>query len=288
MRILILGGDGMLGHQLLKQLSSRHDVRVTLRRDLENYSKHRLFNDKNAYAGIDLRDFSRVSKVCEDLGPEVVINAAGVLKQRQDASDVILNLEINSLLPHRLASLCHDLTARLVHLSTDCIFSGKKGNYCETDFSDAEDLYGRSKYLGEVHANNCLTLRTSMIGRELSRKTNLLEWFLSQQGVIKGYKNAIFSGFTSSELARIIENIITYFPNSSGLYHVSSDPISKLDLFLRLKTLLGLNVQIETEENVHCDRSLNSAKFRTEFNYTPPIWDDMLSELAAEINRIRP
>jgi len=283
MRILILGGDGMLGHQLLKHFSSRHDTRVTLRRPLAEYAAFGLFDARNAYDGIELSRSEASARVIEEWQPEFVINAAGIVKQRPTAKEIIPSLEINALLPHRLAILCGAIGGRLVHVSTDCVFSGRKGNYGEADPADAEDLYGRTKLLGEVHEPNCVTLRTSMIGPELSRKTGLLEWFLVQQKTIRGYRNAIFSGFTTLELARVIEMLLTHFPKASGLYHVSSTPISKFDLLTLIKQRLGLGVQITPYDDFRCDRSLDSSRFRSEFGYRPPGWPAMVDELAIQL-----
>lgn len=279
MRILILGGDGMLGHQLLKSYVSRHDVKVTLRQDLEAYASYNLFDTSNAYAGIDVRSLERLTEVLADFRPQAVVNAVGIVKQRPTAAESIPSLEINALLPHRLAILCKGVGARLIHLSTDCIFSGKKGNYRESDISDAEDLYGRTKFLGEVHDCNALTLRTSIIGRELTRKKSLLEWFLAQNGEIRGFKNAIYSGFTTLEMSRIIENLLLNHPDASGVYHVSSESINKHDLLLLFREILGHPVEIIPDESFCCDRSLDSARFRQKFNYTPPAWPNMIEEL---------
>jgi dTDP-4-dehydrorhamnose reductase len=176
--------------------------------------------------------------------------------------------------------------ARLVHLSTDCVFSGSRGGYREEDAADADDLYGRSKLLGEVGESPCITLRTSIIGSELSRKSGLLEWFLAQKGgSIKGFTGAIFSGFTTAELSRVIERVLVGYPQAAGLYHVSSAPISKYDLLCRLNTRLGLGVEIVPWSDFHCDRSLDSARFRAEFAYTPPSWDEMIEELARDLHR---
>jgi len=283
MRILILGGDGMLGHQLLKHFTPHHDTRVTLRLPLNEYATVGLFDAKNAYGAIELHSVDALVPVLGDLRPDVVINAAGIVKQRSTAEEAIPSLEINALLPHRLAVLCKALGARLIHISTDCVFSGRKGRYRETDPSDAQDLYGRTKYLGEVHEPNCVTLRTSIIGPELSRKTGLLEWLLAQRGTIRGYRNAIFSGFTTIELARIIDMLVTRFPKASGLYHVSSAPISKLDLLTLVKFRLGLSVEITPYDDVRCDRSLDSSRFQSEFGYRPPEWPAMVDELATQL-----
>ena len=283
MRILILGGDGMMGHQLFKHLSHRHDVRVTLRQILSAYSDFGLFDSKNSYVEIDVRSIENLRKVLEGFKPQAVVNAVGIVKQRSAAKESIPSLEINALFPLRLALLCIEMDARLVHLSTDCVFSGKKGNYQESDPSDAEDLYGKTKYLGEVKDKACITLRTSIIGKELSRKLGLLEWFLAQSGMVRGYKRAIFSGFTTLEMSRIIERILVDYPEKEGLYHVSSEPISKLDLLRLIKEKMGLATEIVPDETVQYDRSLDSTRFRKEFNYAPPTWQEMVEELCKSL-----
>lgn len=269
----------MLGHQLLKYLQPRHEVKVTLRQDSWIYASFGMFNNKNTYPSIDIRSLERLVEVMADFHPDAVINAVGIVKQRSDAKESIPSLEINALLPHRLAVLCKGIGARLIHLSTDCIFSGKKGNYLESDLSDAEDLYGKTKYLGEVHEANCLTLRTSIIGRELSRHTSLLDWFLAQTGTVTGFTNAIFTGFTTLEMSRIIEKMLLEHSHASGVYHVSSDPISKYDLLLLIREKLGHDIEIMPDDVFCCDRSLDSSRFRAEFNYTPPTWSAMIEEL---------
>jgi len=286
MRILIFGGDGMLGHRLLRHLlSAGHETRVTLHRRLSDYSRYGLFDLKNAYDGTDVRDRERVSAVVADFRPEAVINATGVVKQRPEAHEPDVSSEVNALFPHQLARLCRAHGAQLVHVSTDCVFSGRKGNYLESDLSDAEDLYGKSKYLGEVHEAYCVTLRTSIIGTELTRKKSLVEWFLAQKGTVKGYRKAIFSGFTTIEMARIIEGLLVQHPHASGLYHVSSAPISKLELLTKIKEKLELPVQIVPDDSLGIDRSLDSSRFRKEFGYMPPSWDGMLDELTNGIKR---
>jgi len=282
MRTLIVGGSGMLGHQLLKQLSLAHDARVTLHSKLADYSAFGLFNAKNSYPGIELSSIGLVAEVIEDFHPDAIINAAGIVKQRQESEDTPLSLEINTILPHKLAHLCNTCSARLIHISTDCVFSGARGNYKETDLPDAHDSYGMIKLLGEVNMPRCVTLRTSIIGKELLRKFGLLEWFLAQRGVVHGYKNAIFSGFTTHELSRIIEMILTGYQHASGIYHVSSDPISKLDLLTLINAKLDLNIKILPDYEFKCNRSLDSSRFRKDFNYTPPSWDAMLEELAQD------
>jgi len=281
MRILILGGDGMLGHQMICHFRGRHDVRVTLRLGREAYEAHRLFEPGTAFYGVDAKQTDALLQVLADFRPEAVVNAIGIVKQRSEAKEVIPSLEINSLLPHRLALFCRTAGARFVHLSTDCVFSGRKGNYRETDFPDAEDLYGRTKLLGEVFESHCLTLRTSMIGPELSRKTGLLEWFLAQRGqTVKGFTKAIFSGFPTAELARIIERILTEVPELHGLYHVAAQPISKYDLLVLIRDRLRLPTTIEQDATFECDRSLDASRFHQDTGYSPPTWEMMIDDMA--------
>lgn len=280
MRILILGGDGMLGHRLLMDLARTHDVRVTLRQERNAYREFGLFTESNSYTGIDVRVTDRLVSVFADFHPEAVINAVGVVKQRRDGLDPIPNLEINALLPHRLAALCTAIGAHLIHISTDCVFSGRTGGYTENDEPDPIDVYGHSKLLGEVIAPGCITLRTSIIGPELWRKTSLLEWFLAQKGRATGYKNAIFSGMTTIEMSRIMERLITSFPKSAGIYHVSSEPISKFDLLTLIRDKFGLAIELAADEKFRCNRSLDSTRFRQDFDYTPPNWETMIDELA--------
>ena len=280
MRILILGGDGMLGHQLLRRFIGTHDVRVTLRLPSEAYSSFRLFERDTAFYGVDARQPDVLLQVLADFRPEAVVNAVGIVKQRSESKAVLPSLEINSLLPHRLALLCRTIGARLIHFSTDCVFSGRKGQYRETDQPDAEDIYGQTKLLGEVLEPHCLTLRTSMIGPELSRKSGLLEWFLAQRGqAVKGFTKAIFSGFPTSELARIVELVLTDVPTIHGLYHVAAQPISKYDLLTVIRDRLGLSVTIERDVTFECDRSLDASRFRQDTGYSPPVWEAMIDDM---------
>ena len=283
LRILILGGDGMLGHQLLKHFAGRHEARVTLRQDAYAYERYGIFGEQNSYFGIDIRSQARVLEVMADFRPEAVINAVGIVKQRPTAKESIPSLEINSLLPHRLAIMCKAAGMRLVHVSTDCVFSGRRGGYKENDLSDAEDLYGKSKYLGEVSDNGCITLRTSIIGLELSRKESLIEWFLAQRGPVNGFTRAIYTGFTTIEFSRVIEMLLVQHPVASGVYHVSSESISKYDLLQIIKRKAELPIEIVPDGAFHCDRSLDSTRFRREFDYTPPSWDAMVDELVKDL-----
>ncbi len=284
MRCLILGGDGMLGHQLLRSWQERHEVRVTLRGSLAAYSQHGLFHTGNAIANVEVSNTDRLLEVMGDFRPDAVVNCVGIIKQRTAAKESIPSLEINSLLPHRLRLICAAAGARLVHLSTDCVFNGRRGMYRQIDPADAEDLYGLGKYLGEVSAAPAITIRSSIIGLELARKQSLIEWFLAQRGVVKGFTRAIYTGVTTLEMARVIEHVLLQERDLHGVWQVASEPISKHDLLCRLSALLGRrNVTIIPDNAFHCDRSLVGSDFEKRTGHFIPSWDRMLEELAAQI-----
>lgn len=285
MRCLILGGDGMLGHQLMATLGANHELCCTLRQDAGAYERYGLFSNRNAWFGVDVRNEARLRAIIGDFRPDAVVNAVGIVKQRAEAHDAIASLEINALLPHRLAVLCDVVGARLVHISTDCVFDGQDGGYTEHSLPNATDLYGRSKALGEITAPPGITLRTSIIGRELARKSGLLEWFLGEKGPVKGFRKAIFSGLTTIELSRVIERLLHEHPQASGLWHVSSDPIDKHALLTLVRDRFGLTTEIVPDDSFVCDRSLDSSRFRRAFGYTPPSWDAQISELAQQAGR---
>ena len=271
----------MLGHQLWRRLQPRHEVWVTLRQPLANYQAHGLFESERTITGVDVASDESLSGVFRTARPEAVINCVGIIKQLKEASDPLVSIAINSLLPHRIARLCASTGARMVHISTDCVFSGRKGMYAETDISDAEDLYGRSKFLGEAQGPHVVTLRTSIIGRELSSKAGLIDWFLSQRGqTVKGFRRAIYSGFTTHELARIVESVLMEHPQLHGLWQASAEPINKYDLLKIAREAFKWQGAILPDDTFVCDRSLDSTRFRTATGYRPPGWIEMLDELA--------
>jgi len=288
MRILVLGADGMLGHQLVQSWRERHEVAGTVRQPHGAYAQQAAYLPSTTYDGVDVRDFALVRRVIDTFQPQAVVNAVGIVKQRAESKQAIISLEVNSLLPHRLSLACEEAGARLVQLSTDCVFSGAKGSYEESDAPDADTLYGRSKLLGEVEGETAVTLRTSIIGLELSRRHSLVEWFLAQTGPIRGFRRAIYSGFTTLEMARIIEHVLLQHPRASGVYQVSSEPIDKYSLLVSLRDRLGKRLQIDADESFQCDRSLRSDRFRREFGYEPPSWGQMLDELAQQIRERYP
>lgn len=284
MRILIVGGDGMLGHQFLRSWRNHHDVKVTLHRDLREYNQFGLFTEANSYSNVDICSPDRLAEAIMDFSPEAVINAVGVTKQCTDSAGVKNTIEVNALFPHHLAALCKQYGARLVHMSTDCIFSGRKGFYSEDAISDAEDLYGRSKFLGEVDAPHVITLRKSTIGLELAGHHGLIEWFLAQKGEIKGFRGAIYSGLISSELACVIECILLQHPTLRGVWNIASKPINKYELLRSLATRLGRqDIEIKPDDNFICDRSLDAGRFEKATGYIAPSWIEMLDKLALQI-----
>jgi dTDP-4-dehydrorhamnose reductase len=282
MKVLLIGGDGMLGHRIYEVWKQRHEVVPTLHHDRARYEYLPEELKSRARFGIDVANLNYLAEILAEERPALVFNAAGIVKQREEAGSPLPCIEINALFPHRLALLCRLAGARLVHLSTDCVFSGRKGNYSESDLPDPPDLYGRSKLLGEVGDAGCLTLRTSMIGLEWSRKASLVEWFLSQTGGVRGYSQAIFSGLTTTELARAIEHLVVE-DALDGVWHLAAEPISKYALLAGLNRRLGLELEIREDDTFRCDRSLNASALFQRTRYRPPSWDLMLDELAEEV-----
>jgi dTDP-4-dehydrorhamnose reductase len=286
MKVLILGGEGMLGHKVFQVLSQRFETYATFR-DVNGlwarFPMYAAVDPAQLLGGMDAMDFGSVVRAMSKAKPDVVVNCIGIIKQLKEASDPIISLALNSLFPHHLADLCAAAGARLFHMSTDCVFSGRKGNYTEDDMSDAEDLYGRTKFLGELNRPGCLTIRTSIFGRDFLKQSALLEWFLSHRGgKVKGYKNATYTGFPTQVLARIMGDLISDYPALSGLYQIASRPISKHALLVKLRDAMGLNVEIEPYDDPPCDRSLSAARFLAATGYQIPAWDEMVADLAAD------
>lgn len=284
MNILVLGVTGMLGSAVFRQLSfdQRNQVWGTLR----NAGGRRHFPEQlydRLIFGIDVLDQDALVSVLERIRPDVVINCVGLIKQLADAKDPLSALPINAMLPHRLAKLCGLANARLIHVSTDCVFSGRTGMYTEADQSDAEDLYGKSKFIGELHeVPHAITLRTSIIGHELGTNFSLTDWFLSQKGPVKGYKRAIFSGLPTVELARVMKDYVIPNPKLHGLYHVSAEPIDKLSLLRLIAEVYGHNIQIIPDGQVRIDRTLDSSRFRQAVGYQPPSWPELIQMMCGQ------
>ena len=279
MRVLILGVTGMLGNSVFKVLSENPDYEVCGTLRSPNSAKYfPATTHGRLLSGIDVLDRDAVVRLLDRIRPEVVINCTGIIKQLESANDPLAVLPINAMFPHRLVGLCALAGARLISLSSDCVYSGRKGNYEESDPSDAEDLYGKSKSIGELLQHRyAITLRTSGIGHELNSKNGLLEWFLSQEGKVKGYAKAIYSGIPSVELARTIRDFVLPHPELHGLYHVSAKPISKFDLLTLIAGAYGKKIMIERDDAVVVDRSLNSRRFTEATNYVAPEWPALIA-----------
>lgn len=276
MRVLLLGASGMLGNAVLRLFAQSPGYQIF--GSVRSSGVLRLLPKNlhpNVITGVDVENPDSLSRLFASVHPDVVINCVGLVKQLAEADDPLAAIPINALLPHRLAQLCAVAGARLVHMSTDCVFSGSKGMYTEADASDAKDLYGRSKYLGEVDYPHAITLRTSIIGHELEGARSLVGWFLAQEGRVKGFKGAIFSGLPTVEIARIIRDYVIPHPELHGLHHVSAQPISKYDLLRLVAQVYGKKIEIDSDETFVIDRSLDSTRFRKLTGYNPPVWAEL-------------
>lgn len=281
MKVLVLGATGMLGSAVFNLLStnSLHQVWGTVR-SANNLAYFNVQMHDYLLCNVDVLNHDSLVNVLSHVQPDVVINCIGLIKQFADANDPLSALPINALFPHRLANLCALTKARLIHISTDCVFNGRKGMYLEDDVSDAEDLYGKSKYIGELHdLSHAITLRTSIIGHELSSNASLVNWFLSQTGAVNGYKKAIFSGLTTLELANVIQDFVMPNANLHGLYHVSVDPIDKYTLLNVIAEVYGKKIDIKADDKVQIDRSLDSTKFKQATGYQPPPWRQLIEKM---------
>ena len=229
--------------------------------------------------GVDVENLDSLNSLMAATRPSLVINCVGLIKQLSASADPLVSLPINAIFPHRLSRLCEVANARLVHISTDCVFSGTKGNYTESDRSDAEDLYGRSKFLGELEYPHAVTLRTSIIGHELAGAHGLIEWFLAQSSGVKGYSRAIFSGLPTVELARVIREHVLPSAQLHGVYHVAADPIAKLDLLTIVAKAYDRSIPITPDPSLKIDRSLDGSRFREATGYVAPAWPELVRRM---------
>lgn len=278
-KILILGIQGMLGHKLFGYLSEKPDYLVygTIRKND--------ITGNNIFQNIDAFSIQDIENLVKQVKPDIVINCIGIIKQSLQVKSPKLSVYINSYFPHLVNEVCKIYNCRLIHISTDCVFDGKDGFYKEEDNPAPVDLYGRSKLLGEVIDENSLTIRTSMIGHELNTKHGLLEWFLSQNQNVKGFKNAVFSGFTTLELARIISVYILTNPDLCGLYQIAADPIDKFSLLNIIKDVYKKEIKIIPDEEFKCNRALNAERFNRLTGYVPPKWDKMIKDMYNDQNQ---
>jgi dTDP-4-dehydrorhamnose reductase len=282
MNILILGATGMLGNAMFRIMSAGNGLQTygTVRSE----GARRFFSAElcaGLVVGVDVENHDSLVRAFATAQPDVVINCVGLVKQLADASDPLLAVPINTMLPHRLAALCQLAGARLVHVSTDCVFSGARGNYSEGDFPDAHDLYGRTKLLGEVDYPHAITLRTSIIGHELAGHRSLVGWLLAQQGTVKGFSRAVFSGLPTVELARIVRDVVLPLPDLHGLFHVAAKPINKYELLKLVARIYQKNIEIVADDSLVIDRSLNAGRFRQATGYVAPEWELLVQGMHA-------
>jgi dTDP-4-dehydrorhamnose reductase len=271
----------MLGHVLFDRLHEGgvHEVWATVR--TADGVRPPLPLREWLVPGVQADRLETLAAAVERLRPDVVVNCIGLIKQRPAAEDPVAAIGLNALFPHQVARMCGAAGARLVHISTDCVFDGTKGKYTEADIPNALDIYGRTKTLGEVTAGDAVTLRTSFIGHELREQYGLVEWLLSQAGPVKGFRGAVYSGFPSVELARIVEEHVIPRPDLRGVYHVSSSPISKYELLRLVAEQYGRRMAIEPDDSFRVDRSLDSSRFRGQTGYEPPAWPEMVRRMHA-------
>ena len=281
MKILVIGVTGMLGNAMFRTfLNSNfgHDV-VGTARSTTALDWFDGATSEQIITGVDVENHDSLVRIFAKVRPQIVINCVGLVKQLAEANNPLLAVPLNTLLPHRLAALCSLVGARLIHISTDCVFSGDKGNYLESDFADAQDLYGRSKLLGEVDYPHAITLRTSIIGHELSGNHSLIGWFLSQENKVKGFTRAIFSGLPTMELGRVVHDFVLPHPDLHGLYHVAAKPIDKHNLLKLVAEIYGKKIEIVADDGFVIDRSLNAHRFYEKTGYVAPAWQDLVAQM---------
>lgn len=279
-RVLVLGVSGMLGNAALRVFAQGDDYHVAgSARSTGVLGLLPPELRQHVICGVDVENNDSLVRLFTLARPDVVINCIGLVKQLSEANDPLAAIPINSLLPHRLARLCDVAGARLIHMSTDCVFAGTRGMYGEQDLPDAQDLYGQSKYLGEVDCPHAVTLRTSIIGHELGSAHGLVGWFLAQQGPVKGFTRAIFSGLPTMELARVMRDFV--IPNAAlrGVFHVSADSISKFELLELVARAYGKSITITPDDTLRINRSLDSSRFRESTGYQPPAWPELVRRM---------
>ena len=282
MRILILGGNGMIGHKMYQTISKIHkDTWITLRKSLSNYSYSDIYNPEKVIDNIDLINFQIISKQLNKINPDIIINACGITIRRGIETLKSNSIILNSALPHFLNEWVTSNNKRLIHFSTDCVFTGAKGDYLDNDNKDAYDLYGSTKSMGEViDSKYAITLRGSMIGSELENKTELFEWFLKQKNKeIKGFNKVIYSGITTTKMAEIVLKLIDQYPNLSGVYNISSKPISKFELLKLWNDFFDINANIEIDKSYTSNKNLISDNFFRTISMEQPDWVELSSQL---------
>lgn len=284
---LVLGANGMLGNSCMRVLSEDGGSVWGTVRSTSAVSRFPEHMQKRLIPGVEADEIDTVMDAMVKSKPDVVVNCIGVVKQLPSSKNPLTALPLNAMFPHQLSRLCALTNARLIHISTDCVFSGEKGMYTETDRPDADDLYGISKHLGEIDYIHGVTLRTSIIGHELTGARSLIDWFLSQEGPVEGFTKAVFSGLPTVELARVIRDFVVPHPHLHGLYHVSADPIAKYELLRLVAGTYGRSNRIVASDRVTIDRSLDSSRFRSETTWRPAAWPELVQQMYLDFQRIQ-
>ena len=282
-KVLIIGGNGMIGSELLRSLklfNKNLEVKATLRNKLNHYDIYLIYNNKDCFFKINVFEIDNIKDLIKLYKPNVIINCVGVTKQKINDFSLDKVKYINSNFPHKLYKLCNKESIRLIHLSTDCVFSGNRGEYKFNDIADAKDIYGQTKKEGEIIHDNSLTIRKSTIGYEMNKPHGLLEWFLCQKNDVLGFKNAIFTGVSTIELSKFISHIICKHQELSGLLHLRGPKIDKYSLLKKIKYFFNLDhINLKVDEKYICDRSLNEDRLLSKLNYSIPCWDTMIKDL---------
>ncbi len=285
MRILILGASGLIGHKLLQVLGNRFDeVYGVLHHEAPEIATPALFNKETCHFNVDVLDAHKIKSIIRQVEPDVILNCAGITKRRPEINNPLSAIGLNALFPHKLAHWAKALNCRVIHFSTDCVFDGETGNYKEDSLTTARDIYGRTKAMGEIQYDHTLTIRSSFIGREISAFSELLEWFLAQQGkTIKGYTNAYYSGISTLVMSEVVGDIIEFHPELSGLRHLSCmEPISKCELLCLARDAFDVDVNIIRDGHFSNNPTLDSDRLNSEIKLSIPTWRQMMSDLAAD------
>jgi len=277
MRIYILGISGMLGSKLFKEfLKKNYKIKGSTRVIPKHFLNYKNYIDSN----LDIFDIQKLKEKINKFKPNLIINCVGIIKQKISKTNEKNIFYINSIFPHELYKISNIIKARLIHFSTDCVFDGKKGNYDDKNETNANDIYGFSKALGELSYDNSITLRTSIIGHELSSKKSLLDWFLHlNKKNCYGYTKAYFSGLPTIEIFNFIQKFLLKKKKISGIYNLSSSRISKYNLLKKISKVYSKNINIIKNNKLKIDRSLNSKKLKKLVDYKCPPWNILIKNM---------
>ena len=285
MKIIILGASGLIGHKLLHTFkNSDHEIFGIIHGKKNDFLNIEFLQEDSILEEFNILDFIKLEGIFDAIKPDVVLNCVGITKRKEEVNNLEYTIEVNSLFPHKLANLAKRMNFRVIHFSTDCVFNGETGNYNEESNTTGEDIYGKTKALGEIKYPHTLTVRSSFIGRELTGQTELLEWLISQNGkTIKGFTKAMYSGVSTTFMSRVILDIMENYPKLSNLYQLATpEPISKYDLLCLARDSFSLDIEIVPDDTFEIQPTLNGKKLRKAMNLTIPSWEEMMNELASD------